>query len=76
MIPTVEELIELKVEHNSELYFEIEGIRNLYPDLRFPPDKIKRVLINGTLKNGIQQQDLHELTPFDKNLIKLHGFGK
>jgi hypothetical protein len=79
MIPKQSQLIKLKVDYGvyeNELYFDIEQLRELYPDLRFPPDKIKTVFINTVAKEGIKQQDIQELTEFDKNVIKLYNFKK
>lgn len=79
MKPTATHLINLKVRYGTyenELYFDIEQIRERFPDLRFPPDKIKEVLIGGVSTKGIRQQDLQELSDFDRNMIKLYNFGK
>ncbi len=61
---------------DGETYYEIEGIKNHFPDLRFPPEKVKQVLINYSLKDGIRQEDIQELSEFDKNVIKIYKFKK
>lgn len=79
MIPSKSNLIRLKVKytiHENEFYFDIDELRQKFPDLRFPPDKIKEVFIGGVSKKGIKQEDIHELTDFEKKVIKLYNFKK
>jgi len=79
MKPTLATLIKQKVKYgvnDNEPYFDVEDLREKYPDLRFPPDKIKQISIGGIIKSGIRAQDLHELTDFEINLTKLYNFKK
>jgi len=79
MIPKQSNLIQLNVKYGTyenELYFDIEEIRRLFPDLRFPPDKIKEVIMGGVSAKGIKQNDIQELTDFDRNMVKLYNFKK
>lgn len=79
MIPSEEDLIGLKVEYEiyeEQLYFNIDMVGQLFPDLRFPPEKVKELIIEGTVKKAIRREDMHELTDFEKKLIKLYNFKK
>lgn len=79
MKPTHTTLIKQKVKYgvdNNEPYFDVDELREKYPNLRFPSDKIKIVSIGGINRNGIRVQDIQELTDFEKNLTKLYNFRK
>ena len=79
MKPSLKHLIDLKVRYGTyenELYFDVEELRQIYPHLRFPPDKIRKVS-NGTIFfDGIRQQDIKELNEFEKNIMKFYNFKK
>ena len=76
MKPSLTSLIRLKVKYgvkNNEMYFDVDEMREMFPDLRFPPDKICKVSIGGVEKDGIRHQDMRELTEFEKNIIKVYN---
>lgn len=72
-------LIRQKVRYgvyDSHLYFDIDEVSLKYPDVRFPPDKIREVFMDGMLRKGIRAQDIKELSEFDKQMIRLYHHKK
>ena len=62
--------------HESELYFDVNEVKQLYPNLKFPAEKIKQLPIGGIYVNSIRQQDIEEMTDFDKKVLQLLRFKK
>lgn len=76
---TTAKLLKLKIDYgikDSEIYFKVEEIRKLFPDLRCPPDKILSLNIDGKIQEGIKATDIKELSEFDKKMIQLYNFKK
>jgi len=70
---TASKLIKLKVRygvHENELYFDVLEVKQLYPEVKFPPDKIVKVAIGGVYTNAIRPQDIEEMTEFDKSIVQ------
>jgi hypothetical protein len=77
MRPTASRLIKQKVRytvHENELYFDVSELKQLYPNLKFPPDKIKQLHVKGVSTNTIRPQDVEEMTDFDKKVLQFMKF--
>ncbi|QEE50331.1 MULTISPECIES: hypothetical protein [Flavobacterium] len=67
------QLIKLNVRyavHENELYFDVLEIKDLFPEKKFPPDKIKSLPIGGVYVNTIRAEDIEDMTDFDKTMVQ------
>lgn len=77
MKPTASKLLRQKVRytiHENELYFDVQEIKQLYPECKFPPDKIKKLPIGVVYTDSIRPQDIELMTDFDKKVLQFMKF--
>jgi len=77
MKPNQSTLIKQKVRYSiyeNELYFAVDDIREHYSDLKFPPDKVKKLPIGGVYANTIKILDIEQMTDFDKKILQTLNF--
>lgn len=61
-------------QHEGNLYFDIEEIREAFPHTKFPKEKIKKLPIGTFIKDTIQIKDVQEMTEFDLKILQTLNF--
>lgn len=60
--------------YEGKLYFDVEQVREAFPYTKFPPEKIKPLLIGFKLHDTILAVDIEDMNDFDLMILQTLNF--